>query len=133
MEDGRIQDSQLTASSYWDAAVVPAKARLNHGAGIGDAWHPKVFTTNEWIQVDLGVSTSVTGLVLQGRDKDNNAHQYVTTYWVQYSDDTTSWIWVTDVDQQNAKVNVNSHPPSILYVCTSIEMVLSNYSCYGSI
>ena len=79
---------------------------MNHGAGIGDAWTLKVFTTNEWIQVDLGVSTSVTGLVLQGRDKDNNNLQCVTKYRVQYSDDAIAWIWISDVDQQDAKVNL---------------------------
>ena len=105
MEDGRIQDSQLTASSHANVNVAPAKARLNHGAGIGDAWHPRVFTTNEWIQVDLNVSTAVTGLVLQGRDKDNNRLQYVTKYRVQYSD-ATSWIWIRDVDKLDAKVNL---------------------------
>ena len=105
MEDGRIQDSQLTASSYWgDTHVGSTHARLNHGAGLGDAWTPNIFTTNEWIQVDLNVSTTVTGLVLQGRDKDNNNLQCVTKYRVQYSDDAIAWIWISDVDQQDVKV-----------------------------
>ena len=104
MEDGRIQDSQLTASSFWDDAVAPAKARLNHGAGSGDAWHPNEFTTNEWIQVDLGLATAVTGVVLQGRDRamDYNL-QCVTKYRVQHSDDATAWIWIRDVNEAKVK------------------------------
>ena len=105
MEDGRIQDSQLTASSHWgDDTSSAARARLNHGPGSGDAWHPKVFTTNEWLQVDLGVSTAVTGLVLQGRDLNNNNLQCVTKYRVQYSDDATVWVWIREANQQDAKV-----------------------------
>ena len=107
MEDGRIQDSQLTASSYYGDAVAPSNARLNHGAGSGDAWHQSEFSMNEWLQVDLGVTTAVTGLVLQGRDRAMDWNfQCVTKYRVQYSDGATAWLWIRDVNQQEAKVKL---------------------------
>ena len=102
MEDGRIQNSQLTASSQWDATLAPAHARLNGETGAG-AWHPAVADTNEWIQVDLLETQGVSGIVLQGRAFGDNP-QYTQKYRVKYSDDDSSWMWVTDDNQEQAKV-----------------------------
>ena len=91
MEDGRIRDSQITASSVWDNNVAfygPTNARLNHPAAVDDgnlitagAWTQYIDDINRWIQVDLGVSMIVSGIVLQGRE---DADQWVTKYKVTY-------------------------------------------------
>ena len=107
MEDGRIKDNQLTASSQWSDGLAPTYARLNQPAGYNGshgAWHPAVYNTSQWIQVDLRVSKMVTGIVIQGRD--NEVNEWTTKYRVQYSDDATLWILVTGVNQHNATVRL---------------------------
>ena len=86
MEDNRIEDSQLTASSskFPDNKYGPRNARLNHPTTNGrkGAWrahnndheHP-------WIQVNFGVTKIVSGVVLQGREDKG---EWVTKYKVMY-------------------------------------------------
>ncbi|XP_058960954.2 EGF-like repeat and discoidin I-like domain-containing protein 3 [Pocillopora verrucosa] len=87
MENGNIQDDQITASSQWNSATHgTTRARLNllpsSGAG---GWVALQHTVDEWLQVDLRSQyTSVTGLATQGR---NDHDQWVTKYYVQYSYD----------------------------------------------
>ena len=87
MENGNIQDDQITASSQWNSATHgTTRARLNllpsSGAG---GWVALQHTVDEWLQVDLRSQyTSVTGLATQGR---NDHGQWVTKYYVQYSYD----------------------------------------------
>ena len=108
MEDGRIQDSQLTASSQYSDDLAPAYARLNQPAvegGSGGAWHPKGSDTSKWIQVDLSIITMVTGIISQGRGRAAN-NQWTTKYNVQRSDNAALWMWVMGVNQQDALVRL---------------------------
>ncbi|XP_071801525.1 retinoschisin-like [Asterias amurensis] len=87
LEDGSIPDESLSASSNWvgPRTSTPAGGRLNKlppdDNTIG-AWHAKVKDTNQWIQVDLGNPTFVTGVLTQGRN--GGAAQWVTKYKVQF-------------------------------------------------
>ena len=47
MEDGLIDDTQITASSYLDNSSVPWNARLNHES----VWTPSRNDNDSWIQV----------------------------------------------------------------------------------
>ena len=105
MEDGRITDGQLTASSQYGNKLAPMYARLNQpagGGGSGGAWHPKGSDTSKWIQVDLSIITMVTGIISQGREATIN--QWTTKYKVQRSDNAALWTWVMNVNQQDAMV-----------------------------
>ena len=89
LEDGSIPDESLSASSNWETRQIstPAGGRLNKipppaDANTIGAWHPRVADTNQWIQVDLGNPTYVTGVLTQGRY--NVAAQWVTKYKVQF-------------------------------------------------
>ena len=86
LEDGSIPDESLSASSNWELNFfsIAAGGRLNKiptGSYIG-AWCPSVADTNQWIQVDLGNPTYVTGVLTQGRY--GKFAQWVTTYKVQF-------------------------------------------------
>ena len=71
LETGDIADDQLLVSSQFTAAVGADHARLGHDQG-GGAWCPAGLVsgdteTQEWIQIDLGKVTRVTGVSVQGR------------------------------------------------------------------
>ena len=112
MKDGTIQDSQMTASSEWDANHGPSNARLDRPR-VGDkrgAWNARNNDANPWIQVDLGVATSVSGIVIQG-----GFDQWVTDYQVQYGNDTTVPQYIKDINN-NETVRPNVRDSIILFL-----------------
>ncbi|XP_038060475.1 lactadherin-like [Patiria miniata] len=99
MEDGRIKDERITASSFWqnDADYAPPKARLNTQRRPAAWCNDK--TTDDispWIQVDFNGIVTITGLITQGRG--DSPRQRVEEYQVTYSEDGQSWNNVTDAD-----------------------------------
>jgi len=73
LQDGRIPDSQLTASSSYQPSLVgPANARLNTERG-GGAWCPKSLIDNtaqeteEYLEIDLVQDHVISAVLLQGR------------------------------------------------------------------
>ena len=96
MEDNKVADGQITASSEWTSsryhgvknARLNRPAQLPHSVG---AWCAEGYKDNQWIQVDLMIPTWVTGVMLQGR-KDTD--QWVTEYKVEYSIDGQNWTYV---------------------------------------
>ena len=106
MEDGRIEDNQLTASSEYNDGVKPKYARLNllPEANIhSGVWRAAVKDTNQWIQVNLTTPTIVTGVITQGR---HGLYEWVTHFKLQYSDNGDHWQFVSDAQQQVAKVRI---------------------------
>ncbi|XP_038060534.1 lactadherin-like [Patiria miniata] len=98
MEDGRIPDASITASSMWQNKTNhgPTRARLNLQAGSASAWcNTGASETHPWIQVDLGSNVIITGVITQGR-WDGNYLDWVTEFEVAYSDDGQEWTDVTD-------------------------------------
>ncbi|XP_047200502.1 macrophage mannose receptor 1 [Hippoglossus stenolepis] len=83
VEDGNITDSQLSASSSI-GAFTPNKARLNGNS----CWMPSGNPTSSWIQVDLGQTRKVTGIVIQGCP--HNEH-WLTKFKIQHSMDGATW------------------------------------------
>ena len=86
MENGEILDSQISASSEWDANHGKLNSRLNFKAqgrrqGAWSARHNNIY---QWLQVDFGLQATLTEILTQGR---NNANQWVKTYTVSYSND----------------------------------------------
>ena len=54
------------------------------GNGTAGAWSPSSVDRGQWIQVDLGAITGITGIATQGRA---DAAQWVTRYKVSHSYD----------------------------------------------
>ena len=86
MESGAILDSQISASSVYDATFVAHQARLHFKAGGGKrgSWASLSLDKNQWLQVDLQQTTRVTGIATQGRSDFN---QWVKKYKLQYGED----------------------------------------------
>ena len=95
MENKIIADDQITASSeYSDGRYHGANnARLNRPsqAGITGAWSALTNDHDQWIQVNLMVTTWVAGVKIQGREDED---QWVTGYKVEYSSDGQNWMYV---------------------------------------
>ncbi|XP_038048201.1 neuropilin-1-like [Patiria miniata] len=88
MQNGAIPDSSITASSfYYYAIYYPRAARLNVGSY---GWQPRT-PNGQWIQVDLGKPTAVTGLTMQGRYSTST--YFVRAFSVQYSMTADSGDW----------------------------------------
>ncbi|XP_068677063.1 uncharacterized protein [Montipora foliosa] len=89
MESGAITDSQITGSSQWGSAYAPRQGRLqfkNTNRKVG-SWSSGKNDLNQWLRIDLGSYTTVTGLATQGRHGLDPYDQYVTAYRLQYSND----------------------------------------------
>lgn len=88
MKDGRISDSQITASSFHSNhdGHAPRQARLDNTVGAG-AWVsiPAEYGRG-WIQVDLLTSQQVTGIITQGRGS-GAPQQWVTSYKILHGND----------------------------------------------
>ena len=103
METHLIKDAQITASSQWDSNHAAIQARLNfkEGGGKRGAWSALSNDSNQWIQVDLGSYTKLTGIATQGR---NGANEWVTKYQLQYSDDGVNFDYYKEAGQRSQKV-----------------------------
>lgn len=102
MEDGRIKDSALSASSFYSAKHTAKLGRLNlePPSGYAGAWSVKTTDAHQWIQIDLGRPTTVTKVATQGRQ--NCCDQWVTSYAVSYR--LVSPYWVYHMSHGNKKV-----------------------------
>lgn len=86
MESGLIPNSAITASSMWSAAYGPENGRLNYKGGTGryGGWFAAKNDHSQWLQVNFGRETKVTGIATQGY---YNKLRYVKSYTLQYSHD----------------------------------------------
>ena len=87
MQNGKIKDSQISASSEWNHHHGANNARLyfrSHSGRTG-AWSAKVNDVNQWLQVDFQTPSLVLAISLQGREDCCN--QFVRSYTVSWSND----------------------------------------------
>ncbi|XP_038069382.1 soluble scavenger receptor cysteine-rich domain-containing protein SSC5D-like isoform X1 [Patiria miniata] len=103
MTSGAIPDSSLTASGS-HVSYPPSNARLN-----GTGWWVCPFGKREgqWIQVDLGQYTAITGVIVQGYP----GGYYIRTFAVNSSNtgESNDWQKLTDRGQT---VQLNGHSGS---------------------
>ena len=94
IEDGRISDSALTASTIYNGAHAATLPRLNLAAASGKvgSWAAKKNDVNQWLQIDLGTPTTVTKVATQGRQ---DVDQWITSYSLSYSLAGSFWVQYT--------------------------------------
>ena len=104
MENGKIADSQITASSQWDSFNAPFRARLNNRlvGNMRGGWSSRYSDLKQWLQVDLGNYRTVTGVATQGRADEY--HNWVTRFRLQYSDDGSIFHFYHEPRDTSAKV-----------------------------
>ncbi|KAL2099694.1 hypothetical protein ACEWY4_004088 [Coilia grayii] len=115
VEDGNVTDAMLSASSS-QSGKGPALARLNSAS----CWMPST-PSNSWIQVDLGASKKVTGVVVQGCPA---ADHWVTKFKIQSSTDGTQWndyiedggVFTGSMDRTTPETQLLGTPVSVRYI-----------------
>lgn len=90
LEDGRIKDEALSASSQWHFTTGPQYARLNRDEGDG-AWCPQEASDSQYLQVDLGRLTFLTVVGTQGRYAQSSGNEFARAYRLNYSRDGLEW------------------------------------------
>ncbi|TNN53351.1 Macrophage mannose receptor 1 [Liparis tanakae] len=118
VEDGNLTDARLSASSS-AGVFTPNKARLNGNS----CWMPSGTqpVASSWIQVDLGESRKVTGIVIQGCPQNDH---WLTKFKIQHSADGNSWKDHTEdgqffpgsTDRNSAVTQLLGTPVSTRYV-----------------
>ena len=92
VENGRIRNAQITASSEFNKAHAAFLARLNRkktGGYIG-AWAAAANNYAQWLKVDFGRAAKIVRVSTQGRQ---DADQWVTTYYLSYSIDCVNYVY----------------------------------------
>ena len=79
IEDGRVADQVMTASSYYNNHYRPWNGRLNKPRS---GWWPKRNDRRPWLQIDFLAMTKVTRVATQGL---YNANYWVKKYYVKYA------------------------------------------------
>ncbi|XP_018584257.1 discoidin domain-containing receptor 2 isoform X3 [Scleropages formosus] len=124
MEDGRIKDDDITASSQWYDTTGPQYARMNREEGDG-AWCPAgplEPTDVQFLQLDLRQLTFLTVIGTQGRHAHGAGNEFARMYRLDYSRDGVVWIsWKNRLGIKVIEANENAyasvikdlHPPII--------------------
>ena len=94
LEDGRILDAAMSASTIHDSNHAARLGRLNLVAksGKAGAWYSKLDNNKQWLQIDLGNPTTVTKIATQGRQDSSH---WVTSYALSYSLTSSYWVQYT--------------------------------------
>ena len=120
VESKAIPDNQLTASSQFNNDHGAHRGRLNmqkEGSKRG-GWISRHRNLNQWLQVDLGIVTTVSGVATQGRA---DYPQIVTKYKLEYSLDGKTFQYYRETGQTVDKV--------ILYCIGFCNLHEFNFQC----
>ena len=77
IEDKRITNGQLSASSYYNHYLAPWHGRLNHRW----SWSVRHRNNRQWLQVNFQGIYRIRGIATQGRQ---DANQWVKSYALSY-------------------------------------------------
>ena len=108
MEDKRLREGDISASSYYNSNLAPWFGRLNHLY----AWMARTRNTKQWLKINFGYVTRFKGIASQGR---SNADQWVTSYLVTFSRYGNSYVTY----KENKRVKVSCCRKSSLEASTS--------------
>ncbi|EDO34067.1 predicted protein, partial [Nematostella vectensis] len=84
MQNGWIDDSSVTATTFLSFEHDPGRARLNSTG----AWMPRTQDSSEILQVHFHSQTNVSGVAIQGHPTQD---YWVTRYRVDFSKDGVTW------------------------------------------
>ncbi|MED6241297.1 hypothetical protein ATANTOWER_007744 [Ataeniobius toweri] len=112
MEDGRIIDEDLTASSRWYETTGPQYARLNCEGGDG-AWCPEGQlepSDSQYLQIDLRRLAFLTLFGTQGRYARGLGKEFAREYRLNYSRDGQLWkSWKDRLGKEVLEGNKNTY------------------------
>ena len=99
MEDRRIKDTQIKATSSLNDTARPKYGRLNEKGGFG-GWCPKRFNRtgpfyNQYLQVNLNIIMRIRAITTQGREGGNErVERYKINYALNWRNYRDSWKWL---------------------------------------
>ncbi|XP_022788183.1 cubilin-like isoform X2 [Stylophora pistillata] len=103
LEDGRVKNSQLSASSYYTLQLGQGQLHLSprHGrVRNAYSWCSQAQTPNrivdEYLQIDLIKLTEITAITTQGYHLGTEYMGFVSSYRLQYTYDGNHWISYMD-------------------------------------
>nr|XP_042904159.1 uncharacterized protein LOC107439698 isoform X4 [Parasteatoda tepidariorum] len=105
LDEGYVNIHQISSSSKMSELYSAYNGRLSSE----NSWVPAKYDHDQFIQVDLLEPVKITGIVTKG---DPAINQWVTTYFVGYSNDSTDWNKVQDLNGKFKEFNGNSNPDS---------------------
>ena len=86
MEDGRIPDSAISASSFYSEGTHSNQVRLNSPS----AWVAHHHDPQPWLQVDLGRDAIIKKIATQGK---HGSYHWVKTYTLSSrANEETDWL-----------------------------------------
>jgi len=88
LEDGRIQDGAISASSIFNNHYATKLGRLNLEVRAGNAGAD----AHQWLQIDLGGGTTVTKVVTQYKEDKIIINKWTTSYAIFYSPVKSNWV-----------------------------------------
>lgn len=92
IQSGKLKNRGFSASSSWNAYHGPFLARLHRqrrGHYVG-SWSAKHNNHYQWLMIDFGRATKIIRVGTQGRQ---DASQWVTTYWLSFSQDGVNFVY----------------------------------------
>ena len=103
MENREIPDANIRVSSQLDGDHGAKEARLNSKADgdKGGGWSALNNNFNQWLQVNIGYNSQVTGVATQGMTGND---QWVSRYRIQYSSDGVTFEFYNSTEDSSAKV-----------------------------
>ena len=116
VENGRIRNAQITASSEFNKAHAAFLARLNRkktGGYIG-AWAAAANNYAQWLKVDFGRAAKIVRVSTQGRQ---DADQWVTTYYLSYSIDCVNYVYYRYHGSYKVRTQQLKNPVHLDVVC----------------
>ena len=114
VEDGRVPDPLMRASSFYNYYCGPFNARLNRRryGRQGGAWCAKRRDRRQWLQIDFGALTKVCRVATQGRQ---NSAQWVTSYYITHSRNEYKFIPYREGRRTKVWMNVYLYTAHITY------------------
>ena len=87
MQNEKIPDSAITASSEYSYASKPVNGRLHllHRSGRIGSWSPKNQDVYQYLQVNFGDWTKISRVATQGR---SDKHEWVKSFSLSYGYDS---------------------------------------------
>lgn len=78
---------------------------------------------NQWLQIDVGPPTLITGVMTKGRGDSKKKH-WVTRFKISYSNDTQKWYQYKDAHSVDPRVSSPTNCVVMLYVCSDFSSEL---------
>ncbi|KAI8506079.1 Low-density lipoprotein receptor domain class A, partial [Branchiostoma belcheri] len=85
-----IPDHAVTASSELKSEFAAYHGRLGGDLTATSCWAPRE-AENQWIQVDFGKTTNVTGVIISGGSQSFEHFSWVTSFTLAFSTDGARW------------------------------------------